>query len=134
MPIHSRPFGQWQLRRDLHCSLTIRRQKAMPKVHTHLQSIDTPSFDLLQRELFDAAEYPGTDDNGWLLGTLDEVQDLMALSLRSGLAVRFRGRGIPIITAWHWLGAGVGVAHMIVGGKVGQVHLMLAGIEAEDRA
>ena len=105
----------------------------MPKVHTHLESIDAESFDLLEQEMCGLTEYPGTDDDGWLLGTLDEVEDLMALSRRSGLAVRFRDRGFPINTAWHWLGDGVGVAHMITANGIGQIHLMLAGTETEER-
>jgi len=106
----------------------------MPKVHTHLRQLDAPSFDLLARELFAAAEYPGTDGDGWLLGTLDEVEDLMALSRRADLAVRFRDRGFPITTAWHWLGDGVGLAHMLVDGTAWQIHMMLAGTESEDRS
>lgn len=78
------------------------------------------------------AEYPGTDDDGWLLGTLDEVEELMRVSRRSDLIVRFRDGGFhEITTAWQWLGEGVGVAHLIVGGAVGQSHLMLAGTAAE---
>lgn len=78
------------------------------------------------------AEYPGTDGGGWLLGTLDEVEELMRVSCRSDLVVRFRDRGFAeITTAWQWLGEGIGVAHLIVGGAVCQSHLMLAGTAAE---
>jgi hypothetical protein len=41
-------------------------------------------------ELFNAAKYSGTDNDGWLLGTLDDVEDLMALSRRSALASAWR--------------------------------------------
>lgn len=107
----------------------------MPKVYTYLRQLDSASFDSLTRELFEAAEYPGTDDDGWLLGTLDEVQDLMALSRRADMIVRFRDGGFSeITTAWRWLGDGVGLAHMVVDGTIEQVHLMLAGTETEERS
>jgi hypothetical protein len=104
----------------------------VPKVHTHLRQLKASLIDGIERELFSLPEYPGTDGNGWLLGTLNEVRALMAQSRHSDLIVRFRDGGFSeITTAWRWLGDGVGVAHLIVGGAVGQIHLMLAGTETE---
>jgi hypothetical protein len=106
----------------------------MPNIHTFRCCIDDESFDVLKREMIAAEEFPSTDDNGDLLGTIEEVQDLIALSRRSDMAVRFHDGGFPITTGWRWLGEGVGVAHMIVRGTVGQIHLMLSGTETEERS
>jgi hypothetical protein len=106
----------------------------MPKIYTYISCIDDESFDVLEREMIVAAGFLSTEDDGDLLGTIEEVQDLMALSRRSDKAVRFHDGGFPITTAWRWLGDGVGVAHMIVRGTVGQIHLMLSGTETEERA
>jgi hypothetical protein len=106
----------------------IQPKESLPKVHTYLRQLAFSSFDVIEQELFDLPEFPFPHPDGWVAGSLDEVEDLLKLSQRSDLVVRFKDQGFyQITTAWRWLAPGIGLAHLIVGGRIEQVHLMLTG-------
>jgi hypothetical protein len=65
------------------------------------------------------------------VSTIDDVRRHIIDSRRDDSVVRLHdGEGFPKVTvAWRWFGFGTAAAHMMVGGKIVQVRLMLSGID-----
>jgi len=65
------------------------------------------------------------------VSTVDDARRCIIDSRRDDSVVRFRDdEGFPKVTvAWRWFGSGTAAAHMLVGGRIEQVRLMLSGID-----